>query len=548
MSEREKRASNRPSHDVTAQPPPARPRDERRGHGGPIANNQHGARSERSVPRVSQAAKYALLDWMKYQNDNTYYQHGAPQATNPYFNPQAMNLAYRPPPQRQHPSVPRLPDQQQPFSPRASNFQTGQRSVNAHKHIPSHRVDKHSRYNLRDRNAEQNHPHSTRVADRVVESIEPHEPIGLGRGSTPPWRSGRARRSTPRFSTPLRDDPERPVTPPPAPEVSAYYLAQAQADPEVLKSARKLLVVLDLNGTLLVRGGLDRRQYTERPGLDDLVKYLFANHAVMICTSAKSHNARTMVDALFTDEQRNKIITIRPRQMLGLTPKQFNAKVQVYKNLNDIWADPKVKASVAPDDLPWSMANTVLLDDSVIKAAGQPHNLIHIPEFVQYEEPPASMPNRKRHYRDWTETQEAIMMSVIDRLEQLKMQENVACLIRQWQEGNRPAPGAVDETIDDHTIDEAKPEVVKHVRDTEARGRDMEPVQKRLQEGLQQQADHEAAKGYPTPNSDEPSSSESDEEGVKLKPVPQTKGTEYLRSPRSPSPVTEEHFQFLKLE
>lgn len=255
-----------------------------------------------------------------------------------------------------------------------------------------------------------------------------------------------------------------------------------------------------------------------------------------------------MVDALFTDEQRNKIITIRPRQMLGLTPKQFNAKVQVYKNLNDIWADPKVKASVAPDDLPWSMANTVLLDDSVIKAAGQPHNLIHIPEFVQYEEPPASMPNRKRHYRDWTETQEAIMMSVIDRLEQLKMQENVACLIRQWQEGNRPAPGAVDETIDDHTIDEAKPEVVKHVRDTEARGRDMEPVQKRLQEGLQQQADHEAAKGYPTPNSDEPSSSESDEEGVKLKPVPQTKGTEYLRSPRSPSPVTEEHFQFLKLE
>ena len=338
------------------------------------------------------------------------------------------------------------------------------------------------------------------------------------------------------------------MTPPPAPEVSAYYLAQAQADPEVLTSARKLLVVLDLNGTLLVRGGLDRRQYTKRPGLDDLVKYLFANHAVMICTSAKSHNARTMVDALFTDEQRNKIVTIRPRQMLGLTPKQFNAKVQVYKNLNDIWADPKVKASVAPDDLPWSMANTVLLDDSVIKAAGQPHNLIHIPEFVQYEEPPAGAPDRKRHLRKWTETQEAIMMSVIDKLERLKMQDNVACLIRQWQEGNRPAPGVVDETIDDHTIGEATPHVVKHVRDTEAREKDVEPVQKRDEQRLQQQADYEVARGYPTPDSDEPSSAESDGEGVKLKPVPQTTGAEYLRIPRSPSPVTEEHFRFLKLE
>ena len=541
-------ASYRPNYDMTDQPPPARPRHERSGRDGPTNDRHYGARSGRPEAGVSQAATYALLDWMRYQTDNTYYQNGAPPVTNPYIDTQALNLAYRPPQRRQQASDPYSSQQQQAFDPQASNFQPGQRSVNAYQRFQSYKVDKDSRYSLIQKTAEQTRLYDTGAADRVIQSIEPHVPIDAGRGTIGLLRGGRARRSTPRFSTPLRDDPERPVTPPPAPEVSAYYFAQAQAEPEKLKSGRKLLVVLDLNGTLLVRDGVDRRRYTKRPGLDDLLTYLFANHAVMVCTSAKAHNAQRMINDLFTNEQRNKIITIRARQMLGLTPKQFNAKVQVYKNLNDIWADPKVKASVSPEEPPWSMANTILLDDSVIKAAGQPHNLIHIPEFVQYEEPPVRTANRRKLHRDWTEIQEAIMMSVIDKLEQLKMQSNVACLMRQWQVGDKASPGIVNETVDKQTIEEMPQKQANDAKDVEARKKTMAEAQKKLEDRLQQQASEDAAKSYPTPKSGQSSSSESDGEGVKLKPVPQSTGKEHLRSPRSPSPVTEEHFQFLNLK
>lgn len=45
----------------------------------------------------------------------------------------------------------------------------------------------------------------------------------------------------------------------------------------------------------------------------------------------------------------------------------------------------------------------------------------------------------------------AILKSLEQKLEQLKMQVDVSRLIREWQSGKRLAPGVVDETIDQKT-------------------------------------------------------------------------------------------------
>ena len=93
--------------------------------------------------------------------------------------------------------------------------------------------------------------------------------------------------------------------------------------------------------------------------------------------------------------------------------------------------------------LPWSMANTVLIDDSILKAKAQPHNLIQVPEFEW-----STISGTKNAQKSVRAREEAILKSVQEKLEVLKYQANVACLIRQWQEGEKEAPGIVDEKVD----------------------------------------------------------------------------------------------------
>jgi len=104
-----------------------------------------------------------------------------------------------------------------------------------------------------------------------------------------------------------------------------------------------------------------------------------------------------MVAQLFTPEQHAKLVKIWSRDHLRLGV-HFNAKVQVYKQLPWLWEDSEVQASFPTSSTEpfkvedgwkeapptrWDQSNTVLLDDSVDKAASEPHNLVKVDEFTK---------------------------------------------------------------------------------------------------------------------------------------------------------------------
>jgi hypothetical protein len=194
--------------------------------------------------------------------------------------------------------------------------------------------------------------------------------------------------------TPPGGNPRLYVLPRPTP--SASYLEQAQLPPRRLSNPKKLLIVLDLNGTLLVRSNRGSN-YTPRPHVDEFLAYCLEHHALIVWSSARLQNVTAMVAQLFTAEQRQKLVKIWSRNELRLG-KYFDAKVQVYKQLTWLWEDSEVQASFPmpatlpfrfedgwKDSLPtkWDQSNTVLLDDSVDKAASEPHNLLQVDEFTK---------------------------------------------------------------------------------------------------------------------------------------------------------------------
>jgi hypothetical protein len=183
----------------------------------------------------------------------------------------------------------------------------------------------------------------------------------------------------------------------PHPKPSTAYLEQANRPPRQLYSSpKKLLIVLDLNGTLLLRSNRGSN-YTPRPHVPEFLAYCLEHHALIIWSSARPHNVKAMVAQLFTPEQHAKLVQIWSRDHLRLG-KHFEAKVQVYKQLTWLWEDAEVQASFPTsadkpfsvedgwkEPLPakWDQSNTVLLDDSVDKAASEPHNLVQVDEFTK---------------------------------------------------------------------------------------------------------------------------------------------------------------------
>lgn len=163
----------------------------------------------------------------------------------------------------------------------------------------------------------------------------------------------------------------------PHPKPTTSYLEQANLPPRRLSSPKKLLVVLDLNGTLLLRSNRGSN-YTPRPHVPEFLTYCLEHHALIIWSSARPHNVKAMVAQLFTPEQHAKLVKIWSREHLRLG-KHFEAKVQVYKQLPWLWEDAEVQASFPTTaDQPfrvedgwkeappakWDQSNTVLLDDS----------------------------------------------------------------------------------------------------------------------------------------------------------------------------------------
>ncbi|CAZ81433.1 unnamed protein product [Tuber melanosporum] len=203
----------------------------------------------------------------------------------------------------------------------------------------------------------------------------------------------------------------------PAPVPTQDYLAKSLLEPQTLPRAPKQLLVLDLNGTLVHRRRGNTASLVCRPELDSFLDYIFTHFSVMVWTSAQPENAQRMVNTIFTKEQEKKLLTVWARDTLQLTPNQYREKTTVYKRLTRIWAGEFKLCFPSPDQSGpgWDQTNTILIDDSSVKAAGQPYNLIRVPEFVG----------------DTDEEESPVLSDCIKYLNELRFQDNVSACIRQ---------------------------------------------------------------------------------------------------------------------
>lgn len=218
------------------------------------------------------------------------------------------------------------------------------------------------------------------------------------------------------------------VPPPEAPIPNESYLTQASSQPRASPSPRPLLIVLDLNGTLIHRKhrGLPPK-YTERPFLRPFLDNLFANYSVMIWTSSRPKTVEGVLQILLPESFRNQLLAVWARDKLGLTPAQYAEKVQVYKRLDEIWRSAEIQSKypiggLAPNkEREWDQTNTILIDDSWLKAIGQPYNSIEIPEFTA------------RRDVDDSKT----LWLVLRQLRVLSFQKDVSRKLHQWAELKR---------------------------------------------------------------------------------------------------------------
>ncbi|KAG5927228.1 hypothetical protein E4U42_002423 [Claviceps africana] len=169
---------------------------------------------------------------------------------------------------------------------------------------------------------------------------------------------------------------------------------QALLPPTTLPSPRRILVVLDLNGTLLHRPSARHpSRFVKRPHAQHFLDYCLDTFHLAIWSSARPQNVANMVSQLLTNAQRRRCVVIWARDKLRLCANDYDARVQVYKRLSNLWNDPHVRAS-HPDALDgghWDQTNTVLVDDSPEKGRSEPYNILPIPEFVGLQDEPANV-------------------------------------------------------------------------------------------------------------------------------------------------------------
>ncbi|KAL0259228.1 hypothetical protein SLS55_006733 [Diplodia seriata] len=238
------------------------------------------------------------------------------------------------------------------------------------------------------------------------------------------------------------------------PKPTEEYISQASLEPRrLIKKPHTLLVIIDLNGTLVHRPNRKRSsKIVCRPYVQAFLDYLLANHRVMVWSSARPENVSKMCAQLFAPTTRDCLAAEWGRDTLGLTAREYNEKVQVYKTLGKAWAradaerwHPRHNYSRTHETNRFGQHNTLLIDDSALKAATEPHNLVQVEEF---EGKPAQM-------------QTDVLRQVVAYLEEAKWWEDVSAWVRtggnrfmagdrrwrdyQWPEGT--APDAVPEGI-----------------------------------------------------------------------------------------------------
>ncbi|KAL7949149.1 HAD-like domain-containing protein [Trichoderma barbatum] len=180
------------------------------------------------------------------------------------------------------------------------------------------------------------------------------------------------------------------------PNPTPLYIAQSLSLTASLPQPRRILVIMDLNGTLLYRPNKRNPfNFIQRPHARQFLDYCVDTFHVAIWSSARPENVDKMVSQLLSPQQRAKCLLIWGRDKFGLSPADYSARVQCYKRLSTIWNDPKVAAShpAAAQGQRWDPTNTVLVDDSAEKGRSEPYNILQLPEFEGLaNEPPDVLP------------------------------------------------------------------------------------------------------------------------------------------------------------
>jgi hypothetical protein len=196
---------------------------------------------------------------------------------------------------------------------------------------------------------------------------------------------------------------------------------------------RPLLLILDLNGTLLHR--VDRSKsasFSRRKYLAEFLAFSFSVAKVMIWTTAQPKNAALMRNNMLTPAQSQNLVATWGRDRFNLNSAQYHEKTQVYKRLEWVWADDAIQRTHPKyaEGERWNQLNTILLDDSEVKAAAQPYNHILVPEF----EGPSSDSKVKNG---------AVLEQVAGYIEEARHWDNVSAFMRD-------CPFEVDDKVGGH--------------------------------------------------------------------------------------------------
>ncbi|KAK6350722.1 hypothetical protein TWF718_003907 [Orbilia javanica] len=171
--------------------------------------------------------------------------------------------------------------------------------------------------------------------------------------------------------------------PPPTP--TEDYLLTARTPTKLVNNPtkRKLLVILDLNGTLLCRtrmlnGCRDKYNPWPRTNLPPFLDYIFREHHVVVFSSAMQGTILNLLKATMPREHRSKILRIFTREDMDIPRKYFKLKVSTFKRLSMVWDVLTDQNS----DWEFDQTNTVLMDDSTEKASSEPYNHLLVPEYT----------------------------------------------------------------------------------------------------------------------------------------------------------------------
>ncbi|KAK1760951.1 hypothetical protein QBC47DRAFT_368681 [Echria macrotheca] len=169
------------------------------------------------------------------------------------------------------------------------------------------------------------------------------------------------------------------------PNPTPAYLARTALEPVSSPTFRPLLVVIDLNGTLLYRPNSRSAPvgFVERPHARRFLAYCIDTFHVVIWSSAQPQNVDKMCRQLLNNSPHtpSDLVAVWGRDRFGLTKEDFLRRTQCYKRLTSLWTDPTVAASHPSPNGVWDQSNTVLIDDSAEKARSEPHNAITLPAF-----------------------------------------------------------------------------------------------------------------------------------------------------------------------